>query len=88
MLVGLCKDVVVYETLMEHENLRCLLAVGYGLLNCRSLKPPLPGFVGHAGECRDKDGGYGTRLEHNGAINLDDCGAMCVKQVTNSATQF
>jgi hypothetical protein len=55
--------------------------VGCGLLGCRSLKPPLPGFIGHAGECRDRDGGYGTRLEHNGAINLDDCGAMCVKQV-------
>ena len=45
-------------------------------------KPPLSGFVGHSGECRDKEGGYGTRIECNGAITLDDCESMCVKQVT------
>lgn len=54
---------------------------------CRLPKPPLSGFVGHAGECRDKDGSYGTRIEHNGAIHLDDCEAMCVKQVIFLSTQ-
>ena len=42
--------------------------------------PAAPGFVGHPGECRDKDGGFGTRLEHNGPINVSACEAMCASQ--------
>lgn len=47
--------------------------------------PPLPapaaaGFVGHAGQCRDKENSYGTRLEHNGAVNISTCQAMCLAQ--------
>ena len=36
--------------------------------------------MGEDGECRDKDGGYGTRLEHNGAISLSECESMCLQQ--------
>lgn len=43
-------------------------------------KAPLEGFVGHAGECRDKNGADGTRLECNGKITINDCEAMCTTQ--------
>jgi hypothetical protein len=48
---------------------------------------PLPapaalGFLGLQGECRDKSGGFGTRLEHNGPTTIAECQAMCANEGT------